>query len=111
LLYGCGISNSNLHTHDNLPILLAGGADGRFKGGRHVRVTKDTPLPNLQLSILNTLGVPLDMLGDSTGRVSLVPEVYGIRYPRPFSRRSFLTPRFRVRAFQCGACIPDQGDR
>ncbi len=75
LLYGCGISNSNLHTHDNLPILLAGGADRRLSGGRHVRVSKNTPLTNLQLSVLNTLGVNLDRFGDSTGRISLVSEV------------------------------------
>jgi hypothetical protein len=75
LLYGCGISDSNLHTHDNLPILLIGGGAGRLKGGRHVRVVKDTPLTNLQLTLLNTIGVPLDNLGDSTGRVNLVAEV------------------------------------
>jgi hypothetical protein len=71
LLYGCGISNSNLHTHDNLPILVIGG--GRTaRGGRHVTVAKDTPLTNLQLTLLERVGVPLDALGDSTGRVSLV---------------------------------------
>jgi uncharacterized protein DUF1552 len=75
LLYGCGISNSNLHTHDNLPILFVAGGDGRLRGGRHVRVEKDTPLTNLQLAILNRLGVMLDNFGDSTGRVNLVSEV------------------------------------
>ncbi len=73
LLYGCGISDSNLHTHDNLPIALIGGKPGAM--GRHVRVTKDTPLTNLQLTLLDRLGVPLDALGDSTGRVDLVSEV------------------------------------
>ena len=75
LLYGCGISNSNLHTHDNLPILVVGGGAGSIKGGRHVRVTKDTPLTNLQLTLLDKVGVPLDALGDSTGRVDLVAGV------------------------------------
>jgi hypothetical protein len=74
LLYGCGISDSNRHTHDNLPILVVGGA-GSIKGGRHLRVTKDTPLTNLQLTLLERLGVPLDALGDSTGRVNLVAGV------------------------------------
>jgi Protein of unknown function (DUF1552) len=72
LLYGCGISNSNLHTHDNLPILVIGGGGGSIKGGRHVRVEKDTPLTNLQLSLLDKVGVPLDGLGDSTGKIDLV---------------------------------------
>jgi hypothetical protein len=75
LLYGCGISNSNLHTHDDLPILVIGGGAGSIKGGRHVRVAKDTPLTNLQLTLLEKVGVPLDTLGDSTGRVDLVAGV------------------------------------
>jgi len=75
LLYGCGISNSNLHTHDNLPILLAGGVNGRMSGGRHVCVPKDTPLTNLQLSILNALGISLEKFGDSNGRVGLIAEI------------------------------------
>jgi hypothetical protein len=75
LLYGCGISDSNRHTHDNLPVLVIGGAAGSIKGGRHVRVEKDTPLTNLQLTLLDKVGVPLDALGDSTGRVDLVAGV------------------------------------
>ena len=74
LLYGCGISDSNRHTHDNLPILVVGGA-GSIKGGRHVRVPPGTPLTNLQLTLLERVGVPLDGLGDSTGRVNLVTGV------------------------------------
>lgn len=72
LLYGCGISDSNRHTHDNLPILVVQGAT---QGGRHLRVPKDTPLTNLQLTLLDKLGVPLDTLGDSTGRVDLIGDV------------------------------------
>ena len=74
LLYGCGISNSNLHTHDNLPILVAGGPAGPAQG-RHLRCDKDTPLTNLQLSLLSRVGVPIDNLGDSTGRIGLVDGV------------------------------------
>jgi len=75
LLYGCGISDSNRHTHDNLPVLVVGGGAGSIKGGRHVRVAPDTPLTNLQLTLLDKVGVPLDTLGDSTGRVNLVAGV------------------------------------
>jgi hypothetical protein len=74
LLYGCGISDSNVHAHDNLPVLVIGGP-ARASGGRHVRCEKDTPLTNLQLSLLDRVGVPLDNLGDSTGRVALVDHV------------------------------------
>ncbi len=69
ILYGCGISDGNLHLHTDLPILLAGGGTGQLKGGRHIRCAKDTPLANLELTILEKLGVPMESLGDSTGRV------------------------------------------
>ena len=67
--YGCGISDSNQHLHVNLPIMLAGGAAGQLQGGRHMRVTEETPLTNLQLAVLAKLGVPTETLGDSTGVV------------------------------------------
>ena len=67
--YGSGISDGNQHLHVNLPVLVAGGAAGAIEGGRHLRVAEDTPLTNLQLAVLGTLGVPTEKLGDSTGVV------------------------------------------
>ena len=67
--YGCGISDGNQHLHVNLPVLVAGGAAGAVSGGRHLRVAEETPLTNLQLSVLEKLGVPTEKLGDSTGVV------------------------------------------
>lgn len=75
MLYGCGISDGNRHLHTNLPLLLAGGAAGRLRGGRHVRFAEDTPLTNLQLTMLEKLGVEIDNLGDSTGTVGQLSEV------------------------------------
>jgi len=71
LLYGCCISDGNQHLHTNLPILLAGGACGALRGGRHVRYHDETPLTNLELTLLDKLGVPVERLGDSTGKVDL----------------------------------------
>ena len=68
LLYGSGISNSDRHTHGPLPTLLAGGGAGTIKGGRHLVYPEHTPLANLQLTLLDKLGVPVDKLGDSTGK-------------------------------------------
>jgi Protein of unknown function (DUF1552) len=70
-LYGSGMSNGNQHTHDNLPILLAGGAAGRLKGGRHIKMDSYTPLSNLMISVLDIAGVPTDKFGESWGRVEL----------------------------------------
>jgi hypothetical protein len=69
LLYGSGMGNPNRHDHDNLPILVAGGAAGKMKGGRHIRFAKPTPLANLHLTLLDKVGVRLDSFGDSRGKV------------------------------------------
>jgi hypothetical protein len=68
LLYGGGISNSDRHTHGPLPTLLLGGGAGTLRGGRHLVYPQDTPLTNLQLTLLDKMGVPTERLGDSTGR-------------------------------------------
>ena len=68
LLYGGGISNSDRHTHGPLPTLLVGGGAGTLKGGRHLVYPQDTPLTNLQLTLLHKMGVPVERLGDSTGQ-------------------------------------------
>jgi hypothetical protein len=71
VLYGSGMSNSNQHDHDPLPIVVAGGASGKLKGGRHIQAAPKTPLSNLLLAMLHKLDVPADSFGDSTGVVDL----------------------------------------
>lgn len=66
LLYGSGMGNSNQHHPGDLPILLAGGAAGRLKGGRHIR-SEGTPVANLYVTMLDKLGVPVERIGDSSG--------------------------------------------
>ena len=67
VLYGSGMSDGNLHSHSPLPLLLAGGAGGRLKGGRHLRYEAGTPMANLLVSMLNLVDVPVDTIGDSSG--------------------------------------------
>jgi len=71
VMYGSGMSNSNQHDHDPLPIVLAGGASGRLKGGRHLQFAAKTPLSNLLLAMLEKLGAPDQTFGDSTGAVDI----------------------------------------
>jgi Protein of unknown function (DUF1552) len=71
ILYGSGMSNGNVHSHAQLPAALAGGAAGKLKGGRHVKVRQDTPLSNLMLTMLDKAGVRMDHFGDSSGTVDL----------------------------------------
>ena len=68
-LYGSGLGNSSIHDHDNLPILVAGGAACGVKGGHHIRYETGTPLANLHLTLLDRVGVRLDKFGDSTAKI------------------------------------------
>jgi len=72
IVYGGAISDANIHRHDDLPILLVGGGGGRIKGGRHLAYPKDTPMTNLYLTLLDMLGMPLENLGDSSGKLELL---------------------------------------
>ncbi len=67
VLYGSSLSDGNQHNFSPLPIILAGGASGKLKGGRHLQFAKDTHMSNLLLAMLKVLGAPLDSFGDSTG--------------------------------------------
>ena len=69
LLYGTGISDSNTHFHDDLPIALVGGKNTGITGGRYVRYPENTPLANLHVTILEKLGVKAEAFGDSTGQL------------------------------------------
>ncbi|WP_406697086.1 DUF1552 domain-containing protein [Singulisphaera sp. Ch08] len=68
-LYGSGMGNPNVHDHTNLPILVAGGAAGKMRGGRHIKYDKPTPLANLHLTLLDKVGVRLGSFADSQGQV------------------------------------------
>jgi hypothetical protein len=72
------MGDPNMHTHDNLPIIVAGGAAGRMKGGRHLQFAKPTPLANLHLTLLDKVGVHLDKFGDSNGKVDELFEPMGL---------------------------------
>jgi hypothetical protein len=72
ILYGSGMSNSNVHNHSPLPILVAGGAAGKMKGGRHLKYPENTPMANLLLTILNKAGIQQESVGDSTGLLAEV---------------------------------------
>ena len=69
LLYGSGMGDPNVHDHQNLPILVAGGAAGKMRGNRHIRFDAPAPMANLHLTLLNKAGIPLDSFADSTGQV------------------------------------------
>jgi hypothetical protein len=69
ILYGSGNADGNRHTHDNLPLVMAGTGSGAFKPGGFVK-TKAAPITNLFLSMADAMGSPqrIEKHGDSTGR-------------------------------------------
>jgi len=69
LMYGTGMGDSDHHTPVNLPVVLAGGGCGQLAGGRHVQYPADTPMTNLGLTLLSKVGVKMDRIADSTGRL------------------------------------------
>ena len=72
IVYGSGCADGNRHSHDDLPVVLAGNGGGVLTPGRHLE-TKATPMCNLYLNMLDEMGVPqLDRFGDSTGRLASV---------------------------------------
>jgi uncharacterized protein DUF1552 len=71
VLYGSAMADANQHNHAPLPIILAGAASGRLKGGRHIRNPKDTTMSNLLLAVLDKLGVQRETFGDSTGLMAI----------------------------------------
>jgi len=74
VVYGSGLSDGNRHTHEDLPVLVAGGGGG-FTLGRHVAYPKRTPMTNLYLTLLDRMGVPTESIGDSTGRVEHLTDI------------------------------------
>ena len=71
MIYGCGMSDSNAHSPVNVPVLVLGGANGRIKGGRHLKYANDPPLANLMVTLLDKVGVPVEQLGNSNGKVNI----------------------------------------
>ena len=67
ILYGSGMGNSNQHDHEDLPLVLLGGASGRLKGGRHLMFPAKTTMSNLLLAMLDKFGIPVEKFGDSSG--------------------------------------------
>jgi hypothetical protein len=71
VLYGSPMGNSNVHNHKRCPLLLAGHAGGRLKGGLHIKAVDGTPMANAMLTVAQALGLEMDRFGDSTTAMDL----------------------------------------
>jgi hypothetical protein len=75
IVYGGGISDSNRHIHENLPVLLFGRGNGALKPGRHIDFGKEVPVTNLYLTLMDRMGVAPETVGDSNGKVEHLSEI------------------------------------
>jgi len=75
LLYGSSINDGNRHTHDDLPLVMVGSANGQVKGGRHIAYKEETPMNNVLMTVLQKGGVQTEKFGDATGPVQLLSDV------------------------------------
>ena len=72
IIYGSSMADGNQHNHRRCPLILLGGANGRLSGGTHLKAPDGTPMANVMLSALHTLGLDdLETFGDSTGEFLL----------------------------------------
>ena len=75
IVYGSGLSDGNRHSHEDLPVLLAGRGDGSLKPGRHIVYSSGTPITNLYLALLDRVGVHPEKIGDSTGKIEQLTDL------------------------------------
>lgn len=69
ILFGSGICDGNKHNHEDLPIVMAGRANGSIDTGRLINYRRETPLCNLYMSMLDRMGADVAEFGDATGRI------------------------------------------
>jgi hypothetical protein len=73
ILYGSALSDGNAHIHNDVPVTLLGGANGKIQGGRHLRYPGQ-PMSNVLLTVLDIAGVPTEgyldsKYSDATGKL------------------------------------------
>ncbi len=74
VVYGSPMGDSNVHNHKRCPLFVVGGANGRLDGDVHVRAAPGTPMADVMLSFMHTLGMDdIESFGNSTGAFSLSP--------------------------------------
>jgi hypothetical protein len=64
---GSGLGDGADHTMNELPMIVAGSANGKIKTGRVLNCPENTPLANLWLSQAQLMGTGLKRFADSTG--------------------------------------------
>jgi len=70
VVYGSGMANGNVHSHNPLWLVMAGGANG-LAGNRHIKAKDGTPLGDALVGLAARAGVNAERIGLSTGGMNL----------------------------------------
>ena len=70
ILFGSNMSNSDRHNNDPLPAAILGHANGKIKGGQHVKYPQDSRFADLLVTLFDRNNIPVEKLGDSGGVLS-----------------------------------------
>ncbi len=71
IIWGSPMADGNIHNHRRCPLILLGGANGQLTGNLHLKAADETPMANVMLTLMQSLGLEMDSFGDSTGTFSL----------------------------------------
>ncbi len=72
ILFGSDMSNSDKHNNDPLPNAVLGHANGKIKGGQHLKYPQDSRQGDLLFTLLERNDIPVKSIGDSTQGLSEV---------------------------------------
>ena len=72
ILFGSDMSNSDRHNNDPLPSVILGHANGKIKGGQHLKYPQDSRHGELLLTLLQRNEIPVKSIGDGVDGLSEV---------------------------------------
>ena len=69
VLFGSGIRDGNAHATKDIPVVIAGGANGQLKTGRHLKANDNAPLASLYVGMMKRMGVPTKSIGNASNEL------------------------------------------
>ncbi|MBM3778224.1 MAG: DUF1552 domain-containing protein [Acidimicrobiia bacterium] len=72
LLFGSGMSDGNIHLMYDVPTVVVANKGFDIQTGRHMRAPKETPLTNLQLTLMEKMGLQMEKFGNSNGELTMI---------------------------------------
>lgn len=67
IVYGSSLADGHEHSHEDLPVIFAGGKNLDVRTGRYLKFRDGIPMSNLYLSMLNRMGIKRNHFGASRG--------------------------------------------